>query len=88
MQKASALTPSACRQGGTTKHVCFFGFIRLCTYREQHDGDSQSDGGEDSQTDQQQHGVELVNLGEGVEQLCLHVVCVGGDTKEHNVKDV
>lgn len=46
-----------------------------CTYREQHDGDGQSDGSENSQTHQQQHGVELVNLGEGVEQLCLHVVC-------------
>lgn len=63
-------------------------FKRPCTYREQHDGDSQSDGGEDSQTDHQQHGVELINLGEGVEQLCLHVVCVGGDTKEHYVKDL
>lgn len=49
-----------------------------CTYREQHDGDSQCDSGEDSQADEQQHGVKLVNLGEGVEQLCLHVVCVKG----------
>lgn len=49
------------------------------TYREQHDGDSQGDGGEDSQADEQQHGVELVHLGEGVEQLCLDVVCVRGD---------
>lgn len=54
------------------------------TYREQHDGDSQRDGGEDSQADEQQHGVELVHLGEGVEQLRLYVVCVRGDAKEKN----
>lgn len=46
-----------------------------CTHWEEHDGDSQSDGGEDSQAHEQQHGVELVNLGKGVEQLGLHVVC-------------
>lgn len=55
------------------------------TYREQHDGDSQRDGGEDSQADEQQHGVELVHLGEGVEQLCLYVVCVRGDAKKKRV---
>lgn len=55
------------------------------TYREQHDGDSQRDGGEDSQADEQQHGVELVHLGEGVEQLCLYVACARGDEKEKNV---
>lgn len=53
-----------------------------CTYREQDDGDSQSDCGENSQTHQQQHGIELVHLGEGVEQLGLHVVCVVGETNQ------
>lgn len=45
------------------------------THGEQHDGDSQRDGGEDSQADEQQQGVELVHLGEGVQQLRLHVTC-------------
>lgn len=46
-----------------------------CTYREKHDGDSKSDGSEDSQTHQQQHRVKLVHFSESVQQLCLHVVC-------------
>ncbi len=58
------------------------------TYREQHDGDSQSDGGENGQTHQQQHGVKLINLGEGVEQLCLYVVCVRGQTMEKNMNNM
>lgn len=45
------------------------------TYGEQHDGDSQRDGGEDGQADEQQQGVKLVDLGEGVQQLRLHVTC-------------
>lgn len=45
------------------------------THGEQHDGDSQRDGGEDGQADEQQQGVELVDLGEGVQQLRLYVTC-------------
>lgn len=56
-----------------------------CTHRKQHDGDGQSDGGQNSQSDEQQQGVKLINLGEGVEQLRLHVVC--GEGKPHNTYD-
>lgn len=56
-----------------------------CTYREQHNGNSQSDGSEDSQAHQQQHGVKLIDLGEGVEQLCLHIICVRGRNKKKHI---
>lgn len=55
------------------------------TYREQHNGDSQRDGGKDSQTDEQQQGVELVDLGERVQQLCLHVTCAGRGMEGRNM---
>lgn len=50
------------------------------THREEHDGDGQRDGGEDCQADEQQHGVKLVDLGEGVQQLRLHVTCASRGT--------
>lgn len=45
------------------------------THGKKHDGHGQRDGGQDSQTHQQQQGVKLVDLGEGVEQLSFHSTC-------------
>ena len=46
------------------------------TYREQHHGDGEGDGGQHSQTDDQQDDIGLVDLGVGVQQLGLHMDCV------------
>lgn len=56
-----------------------------CTYREQYDGDSQSDGGENSQTDEQQQGVKFIDLGEGVKQFCFYVACVEGKARKKTI---
>lgn len=51
--------------------------LHLCdTYREQHHGDGKGDGGQHSQTDDQQDDIGLVDLGVGVQQLGLHVDCI------------
>lgn len=55
------------------------------THREQHDGDSQRDGGEDSQAHEQQQGVKLVDLGESVQQLRLHVACARRGMERRNM---
>ena len=70
--------------------VCLRAFEQMprCTYREQDNGDSQGDSGQDSQTDQQEHGVKLIHLGEGVEQLRLHVSCVWEKEGIRAVRDI
>lgn len=53
----------------------------FATYREQHHGDGEGDGGQHGQPDDQQEHVGLVNLGVGVQQLGLHVHCVEGQQR-------
>lgn len=70
--------------------VCLRAFEQMprCTYREQDNGDRQGDSGQDSQTDQQEHGVKRIHPGEGVEQLRLHVFCVREKEGIQAVRDI
>lgn len=45
------------------------------TYREEHHGDGEGDGGQHSQAHDEQEHVSLVDLGVGVQQLGLHMHC-------------
>lgn len=46
------------------------------THREEDDGYSERYGCQHGETHTQEHGIKLINLGKGVQQLCLHVICV------------
>lgn len=57
--------------------VTIYGRLHLFdTYGEKHHGDGEGDGGQHSQTDDQQDHIRLIDLGVGVQQLRLHVHCV------------
>lgn len=45
------------------------------TYREEHHGDGEGDGGQHSQAHDEQEHISLVDLGVGVQQLGLHMHC-------------
>lgn len=48
-------------------------YTTLHTHREEHHGDGEGDGGENSQSHDEQNHIKLVNFGVSVEQLGLNV---------------